>query len=375
MLNSLGIMLIVTMNFAQIPQRNTNNMEYIIAGQNTVQKIHYATSSSFGKSYDGERAMDSDINTSWISKKSSGPHWIEIDFGIKRIMTSIVIYPGAKDNHWTLRYCLLQFMYENKWFDFARVDFEEKSRWLPATYKNKEVVDLGGIDASTFRIYVPEDATYDNYAAIAEIETNIGSSKLKYFDERLKGLYFPVKNGYLPDHDSGFPNSERKYRGGRHVGLDIFYYHSDDSYDPVPVTKETPVYAADTGKIIRADLNYKSMNINDWKKQSQFYQSHPHTFVKRSFGGIQVWIDHLNGIVTTYNHLSRIDPEIKKNGHIKKGQRLGWAGNSGLLGEAEGKDYGTHLHFEIWIDGFYLGTGMQLKDVKKYITWIFFQLQ
>ncbi len=97
--------------------------------------------------------------------------------------------------------------------------------------------------------------------------------------------------------------------------------------------------------------------------------------MKRSFGGIQVWIDHLNGIVTTYNHLSRIDPEIKKDGRVKKGQRLGWAGNSGLLGEAERKDYGTHLHFEIWIDGFYLGTGMSLKDIKKYITWIFFPLQ
>ena len=98
-------------------------------------------------------------------------------------------------------------------------------------------------------------------------------------------------------------------------------------------------------------------------------------FVMRSFGGIQVWIDHRNGIVTTYNHLSRIDSSIKIGSTVKRGQRIGWAGNSGLYSESQGKNYGVHLHFEIWIDGYYLGYGMKHRDVMKYITWIFFQLQ
>jgi hypothetical protein len=366
-----GIFLIFSMNIAQIPQRDLNDMEYIISGQNTIHKIHYATSSNYSTLYNGDNAMDSNTGTSWISKQGRAPHWIHVDFGIKRIMTSIIIYPGKKDNYRTLKYCYLQFMYHNKWFNFARVNFEESSTWWGTTYKNKVIIDLGGVDASAFRIYIPDGATYNGYAAIAEIEPYIGHSKIKYFDERLKGLFFPVKNGFLPNENSGFPNAPRQYRGGRHAGLDIFYYHKEKSYDPLLLTKETPIYAADSGRIIRADWNYTPMNAKEWRQQSQFYQSNPDTFVKRSFGGRQVWIDHLNGIVTTYNHLSRIDPGIQKEGRVRKGQRLGWAGNSGLLGEAKGNNEGIHLHFEIWIDGYYLGTGMQLKDIKKYITWIF----
>ena len=65
---------------------------------------------------------------------------------------------------------------------------------------NKIVIKLGGIDASTFRIFIPKNSTYGDYAAIAEIEAYLGSSKIKYFDDRLKGLYFPIKNGiYLKE--------------------------------------------------------------------------------------------------------------------------------------------------------------------------------
>ncbi len=372
---SSAILLIFSVSFAQVSKKDLNDMGYLITGQNTEQKIRYATSSSFSKVHTGDKAMDCDESTYWISKEGRGPHWFEIDFGIKRIMTSIVVIPGKKDGYHTLKYCILQFMYDNKWFDFSRVEFEEPSRWFSTKYKKKAVVDMGGIDASRFRIFIPEDATYNSYASIAEIEAHIGGSKIKYFDERLKGLFFPVKNGFLPDNDSGFPNAPRQYRGGRHAGLDVFYYHPDNSYNPTPVTKETPIYAAGDGRIIRADWKYTPLSAEEWKQQSRYFQSHPYTFVKRSFGGIQVWIDHLNGIVTTYNHLSRIDPEIQKEGSVRKGQRIGWAGNTGLLSEAEGKDEGIHLHFEIWIDGYYLGTGMQSTDIKKYVSWIFFQLQ
>ncbi len=113
------------------------------------------------------------------------------------------------------------------------------------------------------------------------------------------------------------------------------------------------------------------MDASEWTNQSEYYQKHPDTFVKRSFGGRQVWIDHRDGIVTTYNHLSKIDENIKRGATVKKGDIIGLAGNSGQMGEAEGKDYGVHLHFEIWVDGYYLGKGMNIADIKKYFTWIF----
>ncbi len=373
MIKSLCFFIILSLNYYNytIPKRNKPNRDYIIMGQNTVQRIYFETSSFFSKIHKGDKAMDSDIKTSWVSKNIRGPHWFEIDFGIKRLMSKIVVYPGKKDNYKTIKYFKLQFLYKDRWFDFAKINLENVS---PAKNDRAEI-DLNGIDASSFRIYIPEDATYKGYAAIAEVETYLGYSKIKYYDERLKGLFFPIKNGFLPDSNSGFPNAPRKYRGGRHAGLDIFYHHSDENYTPVRVTKDTPIYSADDGIVIRADWNYRPMTAEEWKSRANYFKNHPRTFVKRSFGGRQVWIDHKNGIVTAYNHLSAINKSIKKGALVKKGQPIGFAGNSGLYGEAIGKDYGTHLHFEIWIDGYYLGYGMSLKDIKKYINWIFFAQQ
>lgn len=354
---------------------NANNNGSIIIGSDTIQKIKYSTSSNFGSNHEGRKAIDSDYNSAWISG-NAGPLWIEIDFGIKRIMDKIVIFPGKKDNYYTIRKFILQFMYNSEWFDFINVEIPEiKPGFFSFSdkikYEDKVEIDLGGIDASKFRILIPEEETFSGYAAISEIETYVGSNKLKYFDERLIGMIMPVKNGLLPDEDKYYPNSPRKYRGGVHVGLDIHYYHDEENYQPIAVSKKTPVLAVKDGTIIRADWTYKPMTPEEWLNQSDYYKKNPRTFVRRSFGGIQVWIDHGDGIVTTYNHLSKIDEKIKKGVKVRKGQVIGMAGNSGLMGEAEGRDYGVHLHFEIWIDGYYLGKGMNIKDIKQYFTWIF----
>lgn len=354
-----------------VPMRDESNKDYIIFGSNSVQKLYYATDSRFSENHDGMRALDSDTNSSWVSKKNNTAHWIEIDFGVKRMMSTIVISPGKVDNYNTIRYFSLQFLYENKWFDFARIDCETKSN----KYLDTIEIDTGGIDASSFRIFIPADATYNGQAAVSEISVYLGANKIKYYDERLMRLIYPIKNGFLPASDAGFPNAPRGYRGGTHAGLDVFQYYEDDNYTPKPITKKNEILAADNGIIIRADLDYKPMTANEWKNESAFYSKNPSTFVRRSFGGRQVWIDHGNGIVTAYNHMSSIADGLKKGTKVKKGDVIGHCGNSGLLGEAEGKDWGVHLHFEIWVDGYYLGYGMKPNEVRKYVTWIFGQHQ
>ncbi len=371
------LVIIVLFSVVSYAAPRGQNKGTLVIGSNTMHRIFYSTSSNFGVNHEGRKAIDTDYNSSWISGKD-GPHWIEIDFGIKRIMDKIIIWPGQVDNYQTIKRMIIQFMYNDEWFDFSDVEVKKEEKGFFDFFKAKPAmeeikVELGGIDASKFRIFIPDDATYKGYAAIAEIETYIGSNKLKYFDERLLGMCMPVKNGLLPKENASYPNAPRKYRGGVHAGLDILHYHDDETYEPLEVTKETQIRAANDGVIIRADWDYKPLTANEWLNQSAYYRTHPRTFVKRSFGGIQVWIDHKDGIVTTYNHLSKIDDKIKTGVEVKKGQRIGWAGNSGLMGEAEGKDYGVHLHFEIWIDGYYLGKGMELKDIKQYFTWIFLE--
>jgi len=371
MFKKTAVFILLLLSMSVITVKSINARDYIIAGQNRIQRIHYDTSSSQSPTFRGDKFLDSNLKTAWISKKTSKAHWAVIDYGAKRIMSTIVVYTGRKNNYKTIKYFMLQFLYKKKWFDFARIDCKKDSKGG----SNRFEIDLGGLDASTFRIYIPPEATYDGIAAITEIETFIGSAKINVFDKRLLGLAYPVKNGFLPKNNRSYPNSPRAYRGGRHVGLDIFYHYTGNSYEPILVSKETPVIAVASGKIIRADWNYKKTTPAEWKARSRYFQQNPRTFVMRSFGGIQVWIDHRNGILSAYNHLSRIHPSVKKGKTVKKGEIIGWVGNSGLMGEALGTNQGLHLHFELWIDGYYLGYGMSLKDVKKYVKWIFFPLQ
>ncbi len=357
---------------------SAQNGDYFIIGANTAQKVRWEVSSSHGPGHTGLMALDSDPESSWMSERSESPQWLRVDFGAKRLLTKIVVVPGYRDNSRMLRRCVVQFLHNGNWFDFARIDFSGNERTgLLARLKGRSistdraVVDLGGVDANTFRILVPPEALVDGRAAIAEVECYVGSMALRYFDERLKGLCVPIKNALLPKEDASYPNAPRAYRGGTHAGLDIYHFFADGSYEAVPVGFTTPVYAADGGTVIRADWTYESLTPSQWRQQSEYTKSNPRTFVLRSFGGRQVWLDHGNGVVTTYNHLSAIDPKVVQGARVKRGQSLGFVGNSGLLGEAEGKSYGAHLHFEIWVDGFYLGYGMAAADVRKYFGWIF----
>ena len=344
--------------------------DYFIAGQNTARKIIVRSSSALSPSYRAAKAFDGGAGTCWISAQGPGPHWISVDFGAKRLMTSIILRPGKKDGYHTLRHFKLQFL-DGDWFDFAAVDTASprSGAW---SYRDSVEINLGGVDASTFRIFIPPEGMAGDFASIAEIDIYLGSARVQCYDERLRGLCLPVKNAFLPAEDYCYPNAPRAYRGGRHAGIDIYKYHNENSYSPLPVTKDTPILAADTGTVIKADRDYKAPDMAGWNRMSAYQMSHPTTFVKRSFGGREIWIDHRNGIVTVYNHLSGIDRSIHVGSRVSRGERIGWAGNSGLAGEAEGKDYGIHLHFEIWIDGSYLGSGLAPAEIRKYVNWIFF---
>lgn len=65
--------------------------------------------------------------------------------------------------------------------------------------------------------------------------------------------------------------------------------------------------------------------------------------------GIYVRVVSLDGkIVTKYMHLSEI---VAINGHVvMAGTEIAKMGNTGSVYGATGPDYGTHLHFEVWVD-------------------------
>lgn len=60
--------------------------------------------------------------------------------------------------------------------------------------------------------------------------------------------------------------------------------------------------------------------------------------VMRGFGNV-VWIDHINGLMSIYAHLSTID--VRAGDRVGAGDRIGASG-------ATGDVTSPHLHFEVW---------------------------
>jgi murein DD-endopeptidase MepM/ murein hydrolase activator NlpD len=67
-----------------------------------------------------------------------------------------------------------------------------------------------------------------------------------------------------------------------------------------------------------------------------------------SFAGVRtgygntVEVDHGHGFKTRYGHLSAISVVVGQ--HVAVGQRIGAMGSTG-------RSTGTHLHYEVWVDG------------------------
>lgn len=82
-----------------------------------------------------------------------------------------------------------------------------------------------------------------------------------------------------------------------------------------------PIYAAGNGTVVHAD----------WS----------------SGYGRRIEIQHLNGYVTTYSHLSGFARGVQEGAKVRQGQVIGYVGNTGL-------STGPHLHYEVAINGNYV---------------------
>lgn len=168
-------------------------------------------------------------------------------------------------------------------------------------------------------------------------------------DKRLHVLSMPLPGRTLPRHPGVFPGARRLYRYGVHEGVDFF---------DVPMNKT--VHSAGPGKVTRADANFVDMNEKTLNRIMAECQ-HEHRTSDRNedlFRGCQVWIDHGGGLTTRYAHLNKINPKLKLDQSVSRGDLLGYVGVSGTGQNLPGRAKYPHLHFEIWLDGHYLGYGL-----------------
>jgi len=169
--------------------------------------------------------------------------------------------------------------------------------------------------------------------------------------ELQSGFAIPVGGIEVPIDEQYLPNSPRDYRAGYHEGIDF------------PVRAGTPVLAAKGGTILRIDSAFV-----DWtpdQEQAAFDAAlalgyTPSATLDR-IRGRQVWIDHGEGIVTRYAHLSAVAP-LRVGDVVTQGQVIGAVGSSGY---PEG---GPHLHFEIRVGDDFYGDGLPLPQLRYAIS-------
>jgi len=156
-------------------------------------------------------------------------------------------------------------------------------------------LNLGGEARKVYRFQSPDDGTVD------------------YLDEQGRSLKKflirkPIADGIMR---SGFG-----YR--RHPVLGYAKLHTGvDWSNPIG----TPIVAAGNGTVIKADWD--------------------------SGYGRRVEIQHINGYVTTYNHMSRFGRGMAAGVKVRQGQVIGYVGSTGL-------STGAHLHYEVIINGHFV---------------------
>ncbi len=177
----------------------------------------------------------------------------------------------------------------------------------------------------------------------------------------LTGFAYPIAGGCLPEGDDLMPGAPRAYRNGIHEGVD--FYNADNC---VPIDIGTEAYAAKAGTITRADWDYQDLTaqqVNELEAEARFNGSSPE--IEDAFRGRQVWVDHGNGVVTRYCHLSGIAEGIQVGTQVEAGQLLAYVGESGTPESVSVPGTEYHLHFEIRVGDSYLGAGLPLEEVRR----------
>ncbi|NMB35030.1 MAG: M23 family metallopeptidase [Firmicutes bacterium] len=179
--------------------------------------------------------------------------------------------------------------------------------------------------------------------------------------EKLSFLQNPLPGASVTTMDSQLPGAPRPYRHGVHEGLDFY-----SGCCGIQVNYGDPVFAAGPGTISRIDHGFTELPVKEREAMLQRCKEEgdtPETILDK-LRGRQVWITHPTGLVTRYAHLSKVAEYLQEGDRIEAGDYLGDIGNSGTSAGAAGRKDEPHLHFEIWLEGSYLGKGLSPRETR-----------
>jgi peptidoglycan LD-endopeptidase LytH len=173
-------------------------------------------------------------------------------------------------------------------------------------------------------------------------------------------LSIPFQGAHLPDNDNNLPNAPREYRKGVSQG---FVFTGVDS--GIPISYAMPILAASDGEIVKLDVNFNEMTQTEYNTLLERIKNGASENDLTKLRGRQVWIKHSDGTITRYCHLSKISENISFAAPIKRGQVIGFVGNSGTLEGIRGNKGNARLLFEVWSsDGHFFGENLKPAEVR-----------
>ena len=163
------------------------------------------------------------------------------------------------------------------------------------------------------------------------------------------------------------PNASRRfYREGVHQGVDF-------------ACISRSVRAALGGRVVVAVGDYITPSSQDLDAvlatTFEVGATPPYTLIM--LYGNYVVIDHgifdgVGHVVSIYAHLEALDSDIRIGQMVEAGQVLGVMGNSGTVQEAAGLyDQGHHLHWELHVNGQFLGAGLSTGQTQQVYAALF----
>jgi murein DD-endopeptidase MepM/ murein hydrolase activator NlpD len=171
----------------------------------------------------------------------------------------------------------------------------------------------------------------------------------------------PFPGVFMPERPRSYPGARRLYRNGIHEGVDLY------GTDAPGVSMGSNVNAIAAGRVARADTSYVEMLPAEYEAAiARTFAEHrtPPDLVD-AFLGRQVHVVHSAGVESRYGHLGAVARGITPTVTVEMGETVGKVGVSGTSAGAYGTDDGVHLHFEIWIDGRYVGQGLSLYETMR----------
>ncbi|GEM90082.1 M23 family metallopeptidase [Oceanithermus desulfurans] len=173
----------------------------------------------------------------------------------------------------------------------------------------------------------------------------------------------PLPGACLPEKPEHLPGYPRDYRKGANQG---FIFASGDAC--VPVVYGTGVVAAQRGRVLKAEQEFQELSAAEFDALIEAVAGGATPEQMDRLRGREVWIEHPDGRITVYAHLSGLRPDLAVGQLVERGEWIGYVGNSGTQAASRGSREGARLLLEVWrgnVDtGTYLGQGLDPRENK-----------